>query len=294
MLKSSSGMSGALEEDTGPSAEVVDGFCTRLRASGIKVLRDVDGVKPGDSLSTFMREIGKSDFLCIFLTDSYLRSPNCMDELLIAWQKSKDEPADFRRRVKVWVMPGAEGIYKTETRIVYVRYWKSERNRLAVIIQEMATDGLSAAEWETFRRVKQFAEHVDEMLCFFADTLSPKNAEDFENWILESFPGTKGPTPAQLAAVYEETRKEIDLAIGSSEAVGRFLDKATRGLVCKDGAGFRLDDAVHTPPFDACQQLGEMETALPSYLPSFTGHDLEVLEVCAGGIIVLGVDPRWT
>ena len=96
-----------------------------------------------------------------------------MDELLIAWQKSKDEPADFRRRVKVWVMPGAEGIYKTETRIVYVRYWKSERDRLAVIIQEMATDGLSAAEWETFRRVKQFAEHVDEMLCFFADTLSP-------------------------------------------------------------------------------------------------------------------------
>ncbi len=282
------------EEDTGASAEVVDGFCTRLRAAGIKVLRDVDGIKLGDSLSGFMRKIGKSDFLCLFLTDSYLRSPNCMYELLIAWEKSKDDPVEFRQRVKVWVMPSAEGVYKPETRITYVRYWKGERDRLSLLIQELATDGLSPAELETFRRVKQFAEHVNDMLCFFADSLSPSRAEDFENWILESFPATKGPTAAQLEAVYVETRIEIDLALGSSATVGSFLEKATRGLISKDATGFRLDAEVLKPPFDAWSHLGAIEKALPAYLPQMMGQDLEVLEVCAGGITVLGVDPHWT
>ncbi len=274
---------------------MVDQFCTRLATSGISVLRDVDGLKLGDSLSAFMRQIGQSDFLCIFLSDAYLRSPNCMYELLIAWQKSKDEPADFRRRVKAWVMPGAEGVFKPETRLEYARHWKQERDRLAKLVAEFATDGLAESELQLFRRVKEFAEHVNAMLCHFADTLLPGDGDQFEKWVLESFPAAQGPTDAQLAAVYAETVKEIGSALSGHDAVAAFLAKAAPGLVTRNAESFRLAEAVHRPPFDACQYLGDVERALPQHLPTFnTNLDLEALELVIGGITVLGVDARWT
>ncbi len=95
------------EEREGAHHGAVDRFCASLRKAGIEVIRDQDEVQHGECLSEFMRDLGASEFLCVFLSDGYLKSPNCMYELLVAWQRSMDNPKDFRRRVKVWVMPGS-------------------------------------------------------------------------------------------------------------------------------------------------------------------------------------------
>ena len=73
------------EERSGRNAGAVDAFCARLRTADVEIIRDVSELSHGESILAFMRSIGASDFLCVFLSDGYLHSPNCMYELLVAW-----------------------------------------------------------------------------------------------------------------------------------------------------------------------------------------------------------------
>jgi hypothetical protein len=43
----------------------------------------------------FMRTIAASDVVYMFLSDTYLRSPYCMYELLLIWHGSLDDPDKF-------------------------------------------------------------------------------------------------------------------------------------------------------------------------------------------------------
>jgi hypothetical protein len=177
------------EERGGTSALAVETFCEQLRANGIEVIRDKDRVRHGESLSEFMQSIGASDRLCVFLSQDYLRSQNCMYELLVAWNRSKDNPKEFRSRVMVWVMPGAEGIRSMETRLqTYATFWRNERDRLAALVKEHVTEVLSSASQAEYRRAVDITNAVDEILAFIADQLVPRSMNEFADWVRSVFP----------------------------------------------------------------------------------------------------------
>ena len=193
------------EEDNGVNAGAVEEFCTALRQAGVDVVRDVDRLKPGQCISEFMRGIGASDFLCVFLSDAYLRSPNCMYELLVAWQRSKENPDEFRQRVKTWVMPGGKNIHTIKERAEFLEYWLSQKKEVEPLIAQYATKGMSGATVDEFRRIVAIGNEVEPMLQFFADTLSPGSPEEFQAWIGEQFPNaapglTDEPLPTPAAA----------------------------------------------------------------------------------------------
>jgi len=116
------------EEREGDNARAVESFCQELTAAGVDVVRDSETLNLGECLSTFMWDVGASNFLCVFLSDSYLRSPNCMYELLVAWQRSRDNANEFRERVKIWVMPGLKDISDLENRAPYLAYWGTKES----------------------------------------------------------------------------------------------------------------------------------------------------------------------
>jgi hypothetical protein len=280
------------EERTGPNIGAVDGFCALLNAQGVVVVRDVDRLKHGECLSTFMRDIGASDYLCVFLSDGYLKSPNCMYELLVAWQRSKDNPHEFRQRVKVWVMPSAEDIRKPESRLEYLDHWMTEKKRIEPLIKKHAVSGLAAAELEGFRRIKQFAEHVNEMLCFFADTLSPQSVGEFHGWIGREFASSSLVSDeAALARVYENTVAEMEGVLNRQPTLQKFLSSATTGLVQNEGGTWRLAPAVQNRNFKVCLHL----EGIVRCLPSFRGlaGDWRALGDLAGGLVVLAIDREW-
>ncbi len=181
------------EERNGSNAGAVAAFCSYLQQIGVDVVRDTDRLRHGECISQFMVGLGASDFLCVFLSDAYLRSPNCMYELLVAWNRSKAEPDKLRQRVKVWAMPGSASIASIANRLEYTKYWRSERDKVGASIEELATDGLGPADLEEFRRIKAFAEHVNGMLSFFADTLSPYSLENYRDWIHSQLPTSPFP-----------------------------------------------------------------------------------------------------
>ena len=57
---------------------------------GKKVLRDMTALGLGDRFSRFMQRLGSGDRVFVILSDKYLKSPNCMYELLEDMAEQQD------------------------------------------------------------------------------------------------------------------------------------------------------------------------------------------------------------
>lgn len=280
-------------EDGGVHAGMVEELCLRLRGSGVEVLRDVNGMKPGDNLVEFMRKVGTAQVVCVFLSDAYLRSTNCMYELLTAWKACQNDPARFREKVRVWVMDDAKDIFSSQGRGTYLDHWKKLRSEHEMHVQQNATDGLSADGLAKFTRVKEYCEHLDEILNALADTLVVSNFEDLYAWLAKDVPAINGPTEVQIAAVYQETILAMDDALGSSARVADFLCSHSAGVVVRDGGRVRIADRSRQPPVDVIAALRAIDEKLKNEISGFQSGDLDQLELICGGIMVMGVNPRW-
>ncbi len=279
-------------ESNGPSAGKVEAFCKHLHSLGVPVLRDVDGLKLGDSLSAFMGEIGTSDYVCVFLSEAYLKSPNCMHELLVAWDNTRHKPAAFRQQVKVWVMEDARDAFKPEGRLKWANYWCAERDRIEPLIRGRVADGLAAAELDAFNRVKKFADSVNEILCYVADTLSPRSVDELQAWATAEFPPlTPEEEAQQLAEIFAGTTEGIDRILADHAKVAEFLAKTCPEVIQSSAGTVRLADSARTRQFGGRKHL----KSIKDKIHTFTGSplDWDRLRQVVGGLAVMSVDRQW-
>ena len=109
----------------GEREEIVDQIETSLQERGIKIVRDKRDLGYKGSIQNFMERIGQGNCVIVVLSDKYLRSPNCMFELV--------EIADnrqFHDRIFPIVLADAD-IYDPVKRLGYVKYWEEKRKELA-------------------------------------------------------------------------------------------------------------------------------------------------------------------
>lgn len=105
--------------------EIVNQIDKALEARGIKIVRDKRDLGYKGFISKFMERIGQGNCVIVVISDKYLRSPNCMFELVeIADGK------DFHNRIFPIVLSDAN-IYDPLKRIEYVKYWEKKRKELA-------------------------------------------------------------------------------------------------------------------------------------------------------------------
>jgi hypothetical protein len=95
-----------------------------LQQRGIKIIRDKRDLGYKGSISGFMERIGQGNCVVVVISDKYLRSPNCMFELVeIAENKQ------FADRIFPVILPDAR-IYDAVGRLDYVEYWGKEKAKL--------------------------------------------------------------------------------------------------------------------------------------------------------------------
>ncbi len=285
-------------EDDGENAGKVDEFCQYLQNLEVNVLRDVEGLKLGDSLSTFMQQIGTADYLCVFLSKAYLESPNCMYELLVAYESRKYKPEELKKQVKVWLMPDArlaEDGSKADRqtwRFRWIDYWKKIRDEVEPHIKKHAGDGLASAELESFNRIKRFADAVGDILHFFTDTLSPRSLADFETWAKAEFPP---PTPeveaAQVAEVFTQTVRDIEKLFSAHSRVPAFLSEATEGLVENQGGRWSVSERARQHELSGCGVMQDLVDNIDSFAGGPT--DWAGLRDAVGGLAVLSTNRTW-
>lgn len=109
----------------GEREKIVNQIDQALQQRAIKIIRDKRDLGYKGSISEFMERIGRGNCVIVVISDKYLRSPNCMFELVeIA------EGKQFHDRIFPIVLADAN-IYDPIKRIEYVRHWEIKRAELA-------------------------------------------------------------------------------------------------------------------------------------------------------------------
>ena len=89
--------------------------------------REKYGINVGESIEYFMENVKRSDILVIFLNEPYLRSRNCMYELLQGWNSII---SNFSPKVFFIRHPDCNNIFGQEACNFYGRHWRGIRKNI--------------------------------------------------------------------------------------------------------------------------------------------------------------------
>ena len=156
----------------------VETFCNVLAEAGITVIRDTKNVNIGDRLSNFMRTIAAGDVVFVFLSDAYLRSPNCMYELSRIWNASQDDPDRFLKQIRVFPMPGTK-IHTIPDRLKYSAFWIGQRDEIKSIVGSSGLEVLGAVDLAQYKQIQEFAHRVSDILGQISDVLLEGDFDEF-------------------------------------------------------------------------------------------------------------------
>lgn len=157
--------------------KIVNQLDESLQKRGIKIVRDKRELGYKGSIKEFMERIGQGLCIIVVISHKYLRSPNCMFELV--------EIADNKQiqdRIFPIVLKDA-AIYEPIKRIKYIKYWESERAKLAKAIKSMDPANLQGIR-EDMDNYDRFRDKISGLVSLLADmnTLTPDmhRGSDFE------------------------------------------------------------------------------------------------------------------
>ncbi|MBL3646003.1 TIR domain-containing protein, partial [Bacillus sp. RHFB] len=112
----------------------------------LEVTRDINDASYRDSLSEFMQTIRNHDIVIALVSSAYIKSLNCMYEIT---QLMKD--TDYQKKLYFIIVDNNDyrfykeenryenyqaNIYRTESRLAYLRYWSNEQKELEQNIKE--------------------------------------------------------------------------------------------------------------------------------------------------------------
>ncbi|NUO40657.1 MAG: TIR domain-containing protein [Streptomyces sp.] len=148
-------------EDSDALADELD---RAFQERGITMVRDRRDAGYKASIGDFMRRIGQGKCVILVISDAYLKSPNCLCELLQVAARG-----EFRDRVFPVVLPDAL-IHEPVDRIRYVRYWEQRTSEL-----DEALKTVSSANLDGFREDMDLYTEIRARLPRLADILRDMN-----------------------------------------------------------------------------------------------------------------------
>lgn len=135
----------------------------------IELHKDVIDIKKWHSIKAYMQSIVNMDFVVLLISDSYLKSTNCMYEVLeVIKDKSYKE--------KIFPAVTYSGIYSPIIRAKYVKYWQDEFRELERTLKEIYMQNLGRLN-EDLKRIQDISSNVAEFLDVVSDMNNP-NVED--------------------------------------------------------------------------------------------------------------------
>ena len=160
------------------SEQFVNQLDETFQAKGIKIIRDKRDLDYKGLIKAFMERIGRGKCAIAVISDKYLKSPNCMFELV---QIAKN--GEFYNRIFPIVLADAQ-IYKPVARLKYIKHWEEEIKELDEGMKEVG-----AANLQGFREeIDQYTEirnTIAELTNLLKDmnTLTPDihSESDFES-----------------------------------------------------------------------------------------------------------------
>jgi internalin A len=157
----------------GEREEIVNHIDEALLKRGIQIVRDKRALGYKGSISGFMERLGRGSCVIVIISDKYLRSPNCMFELV----KIADNQ-QFYDRIFPIVLADAD-IYDPVKRIEYVKYWEAKRAELAEAIKSVDPANLQGIreDMDLYDRIRDKISGLTSILKDM-NTLTPDMHQD--------------------------------------------------------------------------------------------------------------------
>jgi hypothetical protein len=148
----------------GESEKIVDELDEAFQAQDVTIVRDKRDLGYKGRIKSFMETIGQGKAVVLVISEKYLKSENCMFELL---QVAKN--GEFIGRIFPIVLEDAR-IYKAIDRIRYVEHWEKQLKEL-----DTAMKGVSAANMDGFREDIDLYDEIRDNLPKLSDILKDMN-----------------------------------------------------------------------------------------------------------------------
>lgn len=132
----------------GESEQIVNQLDQAFQDKGVTIVRDKRDLGFKGRIKAFMEQIGRGKAVIVVISEKYLKSENCMFELVQIAKNGK-----FPDRIFPIVLADAQ-IYKPVQRIKYIQHWEQQIKEL-----DEAMKTVSAANLQGFREeIDQYTE----------------------------------------------------------------------------------------------------------------------------------------
>jgi hypothetical protein len=182
----------------GESERIVNELDADLQSKGIMVVRDKRDLGFKGMIRDFMQQIGRGHAVIVVISDKYLKSPNCMYELVeIARNK------DFYDRVFPIVLGDAD-IYNPVNRIKYIKHWEDKLKELDEAMRSVSSANLQGMR-EEIDSYDEIRDNISNLTFFLKDmnTLTPEMHEN------SNFAVLLATLEKRLARVQDEIQKAV-------------------------------------------------------------------------------------
>ncbi len=188
----------------GEREELVNQIDQALQKRGLKIIRDKRELGYKGSITEFMERIGRGNCVIVVISDKYLRSPNCMFELVEIAERKQ-----FYDRIFPVVLADAN-LYDPIKRIEYVKYWEQKRTDLAQAIKTLDPANLQGLreDMDLYDRIRDKVSGLTSILKDL-NTLTPDMHLDSDFEILyNAIAKRMRETPAAPAAKGDQQLSE--------------------------------------------------------------------------------------
>lgn len=136
-----------------------------FKNKGVTIHRDIRDISEWKSIREYMKKIRDMDYAVLIVSDNYLKSFNCMFEVLEV-MKEKDYVN------KIFPVVVETSIYSSSRRIPYIRYWQDKYKELQEQISQI--DIVNAGNIiDDLKRTQNIVLSMDEFLAKVADMNNP-------------------------------------------------------------------------------------------------------------------------
>jgi hypothetical protein len=139
-----------------------------------RLYRDKNGIRPGDWISNFMKEIGRSRDVVVVLSNQYLHSRYCMRELLYLHDRHLGERAELMQRIVPVVIDGLKIGEAVDRLTQVVRPWQERQGKLQAMIDQVGIAAGGGAARDELLEMGAIIQHADKLLAWLNDVLMPR------------------------------------------------------------------------------------------------------------------------
>ncbi len=173
-------------------------------SDGITLIRDKRETEYKDSFKEFMKTIRKTDYVLMVISDQYLKSKNCMFEVL---EVLKDE--NYKSRILPIVLDNGNNIYSPAGPLKYLEFWDNEYTKLKTELSKYSPEDVISVT-EDLKIIRNIRSSIVDFVRIISDL---KNIP-FDELKINDFNEIK-----QVLGVYPESISKIRYDILNQEDV---------------------------------------------------------------------------